>query len=320
MVSPQNDFYGHRRILNAHVGAPSGTRFIGLVQHGWEIDPWRPRTARLHLRRFGWSRRSWSPEHAARLKLIGAPFLYHPTVAAGPFSGGEGRLLVMPYHNYGTDLDDAHKQYASFIETFDSSITDVTICLHPFEFASSIRDLYASHGFQVVTNGERRDARFLDRLVGLLEGHATVTSNRMSTGVLYAAAVGRSVVVRGPFPRSADRLRADVPYEAQLRQYVEAFPQLAAGVSGREARDLGGRELGAEFVRPPADLARVLMARWPAQALPRAVALANSARKRVVRRDFGPSPAALGQGGHHAEALTVVAPADRDEPSAGERR
>ncbi len=293
MVSPQNDYYGHRRILNRYMKVPAGTRFAGLVQHGWEIEPWRPITTGSPFLRFGWGDRSRGAQQTRRLRLIGAPFLYHERARRAPFDAPRGALLVMPYHGFGVDLDGAHVRYADFVEQWRDDIDRVTVCLHPAEFDSPVREIYRCHGFEVVTNGVRDDPAFLDRLIGLFETHGTVTSNRLSTGVLYAAAVGSRTIVRGPFPRSADRIQDSVPYAQQVDAYRTVLPELVEGVEGTDACAIGARELGAEHRLTPDALADALGARWPWQAAVRSLSAVNLVRKRVLRRSFTPPPAAF---------------------------
>jgi hypothetical protein len=303
MASPQNDFYGHRRLLNDYVGAAPSNRFLGIVQHGWDIGGWTPPTARLHIRRFGWSERAGSGE---RLHLIGAPFLYHPSVRRQGPPPAADHVLVLPYHGFGTDIDGAHREYARFLEKH-SGFAGITVCLHPLEYDSPVRQIYTSHGYDVVTNGDRTDPAFLDRLVALLRRHALMTTNRVSTAVFYAGAMRRAVVIEGPFPRSVDRVMSGVAYDEQIKQQRIEFPELFDGLTGDEANSLAARELGMRHVREPDELAALLWARWPRQALPVALDGINQIRKRVRRPSpVGPPSAAAAIDGETIESLTTT--------------
>jgi hypothetical protein len=304
VVSPQNDLYGHRRTLAGHAGVPPDQRVFGVVQHGWQIQPRRTggMTA-WHPRQYVWGRRDLGDAPDRHVIPIGAPFLYHPAVRSASDPGPTDQLLALPYHGYGVDLDGAHVQYADHLERLRSEVSHITVCLHPREYASPVRAIYESRGFSVATNGDGKDPAFMDRQVDRLLAHGTVTTNRASTGLFYAAALGRRVFVGGPFARSEDRLMASISYEDQVAIYRSAFPLLGDGLEGDDARALANLELGREFVLAPAVLAEVLGFRGARQAAARVLSLANEARRRAFNVRYRPRPEALGQAGGAIEHL-----------------
>lgn len=312
MVSPANGYYGHRRILNEFIGTPAGRPLAGVLQHGWHIgdEPQGARQGRW-IRRFVWGERHI---HGRNSIPIGAPLLYHPGLASLTIAPPSGSLLAMPYHAHGVDLDGAHRAYAAMLQRLRNEHSELTVCLHPIEFASPVREIYARSGFMTVTNGARNDPAFLDRFLRQIARHETVTTNRMSTGLLYAALVGRRVFVRGAFPRSADRSMARVPYEEQWRRYQGEFPMLLDGVEGSDAKRLAGRELGVPFVRSPTALARILQVRGPIRTWVSLTAHGNALSKRVAGRRFGPTDLALGRGCQTSTNLYYQGMGPNEEP------
>ncbi len=306
MVTPANDYYGHRKILTSYMGVPDDTPFGGILQHGWQLGPWlssvRP------WPQFVWGARDVSSIQTSILRravcgVVGAPFLYHPRVQTGMPSERTDHLLAMPYHGHGVDLDGAHRHYSGFLESLRSDYNGITVCLHPLDFASEVRNLYSSRGFVTVTNGSRLAPSFLDNLLDLLQTHGAMTTNRAATGLFYAALLGRRVFVNGPFPRSASRVMKGMTYEDQFKLYGREFPGLADGIEGAEATRLGAYELGAEFVQPPNALAALLLVERPVRWIVRGIATTNTVRRRLKRSKIGPKPEALGKRGERVHTL-----------------
>lgn len=279
-MTPLNDYYGHRAVLNGYIGARLDHPFGGVLQHGWHLTGHVQASGRARAlpRYFTWGRRDVS----GRAVPIGAPFLYHPRVIDPRPHQPTGTVLAMPYHGYGSDLDGAHQRYAATLEARRTDHDDVIVSLHPSEYDSPVRAIYEAHGYQVVTNGPRKSVDFLDRLITRLEEVDAVTTNRLSTGLLYAAALGRRVDVSGPFPAAADHEFDGVSRAEQERRYLEAFPQLADGLEGDDARRLADDELGRENLRSPEDLARVLWVGGVRGGLSRSGQRANRAITRVA--------------------------------------
>lgn len=295
MVSPENGYYGHRAILNRFVGVPEARSLAGTLQHGWYMAA-GPRRRSQRIPRFVWGDRNLG---GARAIPVGAPFLYHERVRR-PSAPAGSALLSMPYHGHGADLDGAHTQYASFLESIQGDYDAITVCLHPLEYGTPIQDLYDRRGFSVVTNGDRHDQAFLDRLLDLLSKHASITTNRLSTGLLYGAALGRHVFTGGPFARSADRGMLEMSYEQQWDLYQREFGHLAEGLSGDEARRFAGRELGADHVRDPGELRDLLGSTGTRRVAAAGLAASSRLWKRLRGVEFGPTDAALGRDGTEA--------------------
>jgi hypothetical protein len=307
MVSPQNDLYGHRGLLCRYAGVPTGRRIWGAVQHGWQIRPQRTGAlAAVQPRHFVWGRRDLAM--GDRAFPIGAPLLYHPAIERVGDPEGD-QLLVLPYHGFGVDLDDAHAKYARYLESLRNEVNDITVCLHPKEFVSPVREIYSRCGYVVVTNGDGKDPQFMERQIRRIFDHGTVTTNRPSTGLFYAAALRRRVFVAGPFPRSEDRLMEALrlDYAGQVALYRSEFRTLLEGLEGDDAQAFGNRELGREFVREPDELRSVLGLDGLHRALGRAIALGNGARRTVLRVRNAERPEAVGVGGEEVDQLENLA-------------
>jgi hypothetical protein len=118
--------------------------------------------------------------------------------------------------------------------------------------------VWAAHGHVPVSAGQRRDPRFIGRIRSLVAGAGLVVANRLSTSVLYAAALGVPVRITGPAfgVLQGDQVDAQRPLHDHLRRTWPEFHDESASLEDR--REVAARELGSGAVREPAELAELL--------------------------------------------------------------
>lgn len=205
----QNHFYGHSAALALAAGLRRPRHLPGLLQHGWTtVSP-----AGVHTHNFPqvgvdprwtlfvWSHssRGWSPEQEARsTRAIGAPFLYLAREArdAGWSPTPSGRTVWIPFH--GTRLLRVHGDHVALARQAAEREGSCTVCLHVEDAGDpEIAGAWAGAGHELVTAGRRNDPDFLARLLTVIGSARRVASNRLSTAVMYAAALGKEVAVYG---------------------------------------------------------------------------------------------------------------------------
>lgn len=249
----QNHYYGHSAVLAAYAGLPRPRHIAGLLQHGWTlVSPLpvhfgdfpevgsNPRRRRLLV----WSHRSraWDPRAADRPTTpIGSPILYlerHLHEQGWRRSADMGPVFI-PFH--GTRLvriRGDHKRLARDVADADGPST---VCLHSDDtMDADLVEAWRSAGHRVVTAGERADPAFLLRIMHLVGTASRVSSNRLSTAVVYAAALGTPVRVYG------DPLMFAGQEAASLEQVRELWPEFHAASQPVQLRDLARDELGAD--------------------------------------------------------------------------
>ncbi|UCN15919.1 hypothetical protein [Cellulomonas iranensis] len=263
-MESQNHYYGHSSALARYVGLPGPRHLPGLVQHGWTATS----PLETHFRDFPavgapggrrgrslfvWSHtsRAWEPRTARRRSVaIGAPWHYL-CATLGPRPAGSG-TVILPVHGIATQplLGD----HAAVARAWAETEGPATVCLYHVEADDPrVVRAYADAGHRVVTLGRRTDPAFLGRLHTLLTGAARVVSNRLSTPVVYAAAVGVDAVVSGDAMRLAGERPDDAAaVAARWPEFYERGSTLAERTS--VARD----ETGADAVLTPDDLRALL--------------------------------------------------------------
>jgi hypothetical protein len=234
--------------------------------------------------KFVWGDRDLRGAGAAgvrRVTAIGAPFLYLLKLRPRVAPPGRRRLLVFPYHSDpSVTVKTAGDEYARYLAGL--AYDEVTVCLHPFDFAiPERRRPFAEQGFSVTKVAAPFDPRFLDRLLDLIESHSAVTANRVSTALFYAAATGRRTFIGGPLPTVQIVGEAAGPIPAQAFHEREV-PELLSGVEGERAKRFADSELGGRYVRDPGELRRVLGWGGPRRALSLGLAAAARARRLKV--------------------------------------
>ena len=266
---PENRYYGHARLLLDHCGLPADTRIPVRMQHGWQPGlGMSPRHMAQPGPKIVWSSRNLAQVEAAGhagAVAIGAPWLYMPA-RPDPGPAHPRSLLAVPFHGWeqqhlARDMDD----YAAALEQLaGEGFGPITVCLYWFEYEQPrLREVFERRGFATTTMGPRGDnPEFLLRQRALIQRHAQVSSNRVSTASFYALEAGRPFFLFGP---PVGLSETDDPsgerYDAWQR---EEFPELVGRDVGREsidagARELGARELGVEHRRTPEQLRAVLL-------------------------------------------------------------
>lgn len=260
----ENAYYGHDVVLARYAGvAPQP--LPGALQHGWT---WGAGTAsgpappRHPL--FLWSRRNLEQAVASgypRCVPIGSPWLYMDH--GGLPEPRDRSLLAFPFHGWEhgavDSVLDGYTQYADhLLELAGDDFDHLGVNLYWLEHAQDdIRAVFEERGFEVLTAGAR-DANpgFLDRLAGSMARFSTITSNRVATCSFYALTLGRPYFLSGPDMRltgeTGDVVGGSVWCARELPEL------LRTNFDGSVRREIGERELGAEFRLEPSVLAELM--------------------------------------------------------------
>lgn len=264
-VEAQNHYYGHSGAFARYLGLRRPRHVRGLVQHGWTAAS----PLETHFRDFPeigasggprdrslfvWSHasRAWDAAAAPRRSVpIGAPWLYLSASVGTPPAPGSG-TVILPVHGIPTQR--LHGDHATVAREWARTEGAATVCLYHVEAADErIVAAYEDAGHTCVTLGVRTDAAFLPRLYRLLTGAERVVSNRLSTPVVYAAALGVDVGVHG------DVMRLDgeaTDPSVRLRAVWPEFFDTSASAADRQA--VARAEVGAGHLREPDELRHLL--------------------------------------------------------------
>lgn len=339
----QNHYYGHSAVLAAYAGLSRPRHIAGLLQHGWtQTSPVAahfadfPMVGRAPARRrlLVWSHasRAWSPADEDRpTTAVGSPILYLERLLAAQGWQRSDRLgpVFVPFH--GTRLvrvTGAHAELAAHVADVDGPST---VCLHSEDMTDpEITGAWARAGHRLVTAGRRDDPAFLLRIMHLAGNASRLSSNRLSTAVIYAAALGTPAAVWG------DPLTFGAQGASAIADLREGWPELH-GVEARgdattaeddAATALARAELGADSLMEPDDLRRALgwvgPALGPAFQYYAASPLAKAAMVLGMTKRSAASTAAMSAGGfspwlwlrHPLAALPRPLPRGLDRPVA----
>lgn len=278
----QNHFYGHSGVLAGYTGHRRLRHINGLVQHGWVVTSplvsnfgdfahvgARPGDSR---RLFVWSHssRAWSPDRDAEPRTttpIGAQFLYllrSPRFQASTLDAAlpqdQRKPLVVPMH--GTHVTRIDSDPAALSDFYREALGPSTVCLHSEDIKQrGIVEAWQAGGHEVVSAGNRFDPLFLPRIGLGVQRASRVVSNRLSTVIWYAAAAGTPASVFGPVSRIAGE-----PDDA-LERLVQTWPEVHAEDAPLSVvAGVAAGELGAQYVRTPDELNRLLGWKAPVSA------------------------------------------------------
>jgi hypothetical protein len=185
---------------------------------------------------------------------VGSPFLYlaQEARAAGWSPTTTGRALWIPFH--GTRLVKVRGDHAALAREAFEREGPATVCLHVEDADDpAIVGAWSAAGHDLVTAGPRRDPDFLARILNLVGSARRVVSNRLSTAVMYAAAVGKEVAVYGPpLAFTGDEVRS-------VDQIRELWPEFHGESTATDQTSAAAEaELGAAHLLAPAALRAAL--------------------------------------------------------------
>lgn len=199
-------WYGHGEILKQYAGFPRWVPLPVNVQHGWT------NTAR-HCEAMSDAPENWlwdviTEERVrraypgARTRTVGAPFLYFlRNLSYRPLPEASCRgTIVFPCHSAAwlkiqCDFD----QYAEDLAALPEEYHPITVCLYFLDYDNGLGTPFLEKGFPVITNGRiGRGDRFLRKFVGNTRGKRYAFSNQMTSGLLFATAMGLQSFLFGP--------------------------------------------------------------------------------------------------------------------------
>lgn len=257
-IDIQNHYYGHSAVLAAYAGLRRPRHVAGLVQHGWTATS--PVAAHFadfpgvgrrpeHRRLLVWSHesRGWSPAEVNRpTTAVGSPLLYLErllTAQGWARSDALGPVFI-PFH--GTRLVRVHGAHADLARHVADVDGPSTVCLHSEDILDpSLTAAWVAAGHRPVTAGTRDDPAFLLRIMHLIGNASRVSSNRLSTAVVYAAAIGTPATVYG------DPLTFGVERATAVDELRARWPEFHDGTATAAVGELARAELGASSLLDP---------------------------------------------------------------------
>lgn len=294
MAASTNSYYGHNAILARYAGLKRTPPILGYLLHGWHPwFPWEPDAEVLvkvvpgRIPILAWRKEDERRLRAAGAKTvvaIGSPFLYLLRMREAPASGGRS-LVAFPFHTHlSASFEELWGEYAAYLRGLEG-YQRITVCLHPEDYERrDVRSYFERSGLEVATNGRRDDPQFLWRFHDLVARHSEVTSNRLTTALVYGAAMGRRSFLGGPVPGiTVHEAAGPMDNEGQRadRYQREHYPKLIEGLDPAAAREFGWSQLGGDCLRAPEELRRILGWSGPRRVTGQLLGLAGEVRRRV---------------------------------------
>ena len=274
-----NEFYGHATILRRYVGVfDHRLPLLGRLQHGWQpgpgilVDEFSKKATSLI-----WSARN--KEMATSMGLpaisIGSPVFYLDKQPPCPNPKG---IIAAPQHSTAiVSLEEEMVfwgHYCKWLLDFARThgLSPITMCLHANEYErKNICSQIEGYGIEVTWAGHVfNNAGFLPALLARFSHYEVVTSNIMSTAIVYGSLSGARVIVGGPIPVvkfSSDFSESDFDYTtaATKRSWIEEnFPEFVSdSMDISKQRKTALFELGEEFVYTKTELWKVIQLTVP---------------------------------------------------------
>lgn len=254
-MKPDNDWYGHKRILADYCGLRVARPIFGYLPHGWNFDiPSSIGKRRIDLAPyFVWNTRHSMQAMAqgvSNVRILGSPFVYlYEMTFGGEPPKGKG-TIVFPSHS--AEMNKARINVEQLVERVMADFPPpYTVSVFYQDLENPGIEFYRQSGWRMVTFGARSNPIFLHRQIVELAAHSAVAANSPQTALWYGALMARDVAIIEPRPtyesiggaeggavvrRSLDR---------QFDQVALEYPDLMRhGLKGSAAFEVGARELG----------------------------------------------------------------------------
>lgn len=269
-MDSSNHWYAHAHILAEYCGLDPEhpPRIDGVLQHGWTFVHG---FGHGHRPPWGSTKYVWSDVSRRRGHLIGwrdyvtigAPMLYLDRLVPveQPDRSRRGTIWY-PFHGTA-DYESVEGNHADLIAQIrDVESGPVTVCLYHVEYDQpAVRREYEEAGFRVICHGHRgtkwrgTDRWFLRRQLHELRRHERVASNRLSTAVMYGAALGCVPAVYGD-PMEFVGVKAGFNGEGLLQSLYPEF--FGTSTDPHTTRTIAQRELGTDHLTTPEELRLLL--------------------------------------------------------------
>lgn len=267
-MNPDNDWYGHKRVLTDYCGVKRKRAIFGYIPHGWAPD-W---TVEQGQRRFTsapllvWNKRHQEQAISLGIKnvvCIGAPFIYAVDGFLGrERSPGRGTIIFPTHTAEGTKYEG---EFESFVnEVHEKCPPPYTVSIYYQDRNTPNEELFRKHGWRVVSFGARSDDLFLYRQISELVRHEHVVGNLLQTALWYGAYLGKTIQILGPVPKllHVSALHDEAKIDAELNRrlnYEKMFPGLrSTGLSIETSFEAASSELGADYFLSPKNLNELL--------------------------------------------------------------
>jgi hypothetical protein len=273
------DSYGASALIADALDKDRVPRSFASWKHGW---PHAKLVHPVQLAEHGGPERTHlvpRPDHVQLLRdfgyphvhAMGLPFVY---AEARPVERISDSLLVMPPHTLPhTDENWDEEQYVDAIARLKTSFSTIVACVHRYNIRKGQWiDAFEDRGIEWVPGAHVEDRNGLVRMHTLFSMFEYVTTNTIGSHIPYAAYCGCKVSIYGPFsePSRSDYRNdptwsqypgvLDVHIESSSEEAVrQRFPFLFVSPSAAETHtDWARTELGAEYRRPPQEIAWLL--------------------------------------------------------------
>lgn len=269
-----NELYGHATILRRYMRVEdSGLLIAGQVQHGWTSKAGGISISPMPI--YVWNDRTYEVFAAQNIptERIGAPFLYLPDDSGEALQHVPRSLLAFPQHSTpGYPFQDRFaglETYANWLcdQRARHDLSQITVCLAMIDYDDiAVTHMLRKYGLVVASCGGQFEPRYLYRQRAYMKQHDIVTSNTISTALMYAASLGRPVFVGGPLlvrKQAVDHRNEHLAAEPFDQDWIKSFGLPPSLDLAKPCQEIGAKELGLEHKKTPHELWNLMQLFYP---------------------------------------------------------
>ena len=268
---PDNNWYGHRKILLKYVGFKD-RKVFAWIQHGWNSQILRklPINKKKNIIPYlFWSKSSQIFHNANKTgHVIGSPFLYlckmlnDNQVSKTEDKKNKGTLFFAVHFSQDNLIHNSSQVYDHdfFIKKVESlSPGPYTVCFYYYDLTKKNILPYKKKNWKVVCCVKNRiDDYSLYRLYEEINNHQFIVSSEFNTALFYSMYQKKKTKVIIS-PKYLDTYKNDKYFKIIFDFYKKKYPKLFNNfLSSHEGHKLAKKELGFDYMRSKNELIKIL--------------------------------------------------------------
>lgn len=255
-----NDWYGHRSILQRYCNVNKNYNSLCSIQHGWCTFGVRETLGNRKFKSFipflCWSKEIKKMMNFINKKnthIIGAPFIYLHELKKNEKFSSKGTLVFPSHSTPEINVEINHKKLIDLVEREESG--PFTVCFYYTDYKKKNISIYKKKNWNIVCCGDRANKNFLYKLYEYIRSANTIICTELTSPLFYSMFLNKKTRIINQYKENGkmyplNKIK-DWDFEVEGNNYFKKnFPKMfQKGLSLKKGKRLADVELGKKFLK-----------------------------------------------------------------------